>query len=152
MESIRRGVFETNSSSTHSITMCSENDYDRWKKGELLYNRWNEEFKTKEQILEDAKKTREEYLEKQKNGETLYYFEEKYIKAETDEDLMKILYNEDDEDDNDWYTYERYWDYITCGYETFKVDYTTKNGEKIISFGYYGYDGQEEDNEDKRNI
>ena len=26
---IRRGVFETNSSSVHSLTMCMESDYDR---------------------------------------------------------------------------------------------------------------------------
>ena len=31
---IRRGVFETNSSSTHSITMCMKSDYDRWSNGE----------------------------------------------------------------------------------------------------------------------
>lgn len=26
---IRRGVYETNSSSCHSLTMCMESDYDR---------------------------------------------------------------------------------------------------------------------------
>ena len=34
---IRRGVFETNSSSTHSITLMMKKDYDRWQKGEDLY-------------------------------------------------------------------------------------------------------------------
>lgn len=34
---IRRGVFETNSSSVHSITMCTRSDFDRWKDGELLF-------------------------------------------------------------------------------------------------------------------
>ena len=29
---IRRGVFETNSSSTHSITMCSNKEYEKWEK------------------------------------------------------------------------------------------------------------------------
>lgn len=37
---IRRGVFETNSSSCHSITMCTQSDYDRWKNGELIYDYW----------------------------------------------------------------------------------------------------------------
>lgn len=32
---IRCGVFETNSSSCHSITMCMKSDYDRWEKDEL---------------------------------------------------------------------------------------------------------------------
>ena len=32
---IRQGVFETNSSSEHSIAIVSKNDFERWKKGEL---------------------------------------------------------------------------------------------------------------------
>lgn len=32
---IRRGVYETNSSSTHSITMCSEKEYDEFEKGNI---------------------------------------------------------------------------------------------------------------------
>jgi len=30
---IRRSVFETNSSSTHSITMCSNTDFEKWENG-----------------------------------------------------------------------------------------------------------------------
>lgn len=30
------------------------------------------------------------------------------------------------------------WDYI--GYETFEREYTTKSGETIHAFGYYGHD------------
>ena len=33
---IRQGVFETNSSSEHSIAVVAYSDYDRWKKGELV--------------------------------------------------------------------------------------------------------------------
>lgn len=33
---IRQGVFETNSSSEHSIAIVAYNDYERWKKGELV--------------------------------------------------------------------------------------------------------------------
>lgn len=33
---IRRGVFETNSSSVHSLTLCMESDYDRWDKDGLF--------------------------------------------------------------------------------------------------------------------
>lgn len=38
---IRRGVFETNSSSTHSITMCTSSDYNKWENGELVWDRWD---------------------------------------------------------------------------------------------------------------
>lgn len=41
---VRRGVFETNSSSVHSITMCSKSDYDKWVAGELIYARWRDEL------------------------------------------------------------------------------------------------------------
>ena len=37
---VRKGVFETNSSSVHSITMCSASDFDKWENGELVYDRW----------------------------------------------------------------------------------------------------------------
>ena len=44
MKTIRNGMFETNSSSVHTITMCSGSDYDKWEKGELVYDRWREEL------------------------------------------------------------------------------------------------------------
>ena len=42
MKQIRRNVFETNSSSTHSITMCMKSDYDKWVAGELAWDRWGD--------------------------------------------------------------------------------------------------------------
>lgn len=33
---IRRGIFETNSSSEHSLTLMNRNDYYKWKNGEML--------------------------------------------------------------------------------------------------------------------
>lgn len=41
MISIRRNVFETNSSSTHSICICTEEDYKKWKEGEKLWYYWS---------------------------------------------------------------------------------------------------------------
>ena len=41
---IRRGVFETNSSSTHSLTMCTESDFEKWLNGELVWSRWNDKL------------------------------------------------------------------------------------------------------------
>ncbi len=35
---IRRSLFETNSSSIHSLTMCSDSDYEKWKSGEYIYD------------------------------------------------------------------------------------------------------------------
>lgn len=35
LRQIRRGVFETNSSSVHSLTITSKEEFERFKKGEL---------------------------------------------------------------------------------------------------------------------
>ena len=44
MIQIRRNLFETNSSSTHSITMCTKLDYQKWSLGELVYNMSSKKF------------------------------------------------------------------------------------------------------------
>ena len=54
---VRRGVFETNSSSTHSITMCMKSDYDKWVAGELVFDRYAEELV---EITPDVKKFMED--------------------------------------------------------------------------------------------
>ena len=61
---IRRGVFETNSSSTHSLTIVSQEDYDKWGNGEMLIHKWEGRLVNKEDIPEDRKyyyKTYDEY-------------------------------------------------------------------------------------------
>lgn len=50
---IRNGVFETNSSSTHSLTMCSAEEYERWKKGELLFKTWSDTFVEKTSLTQE---------------------------------------------------------------------------------------------------
>lgn len=51
MKQVRHSVFETNSSSTHSITICTEDEYEKFKRGELMYDRWNEELLPKSTSL-----------------------------------------------------------------------------------------------------
>lgn len=44
-QTIRNNVFETNSSATHSLVICSKEEYDAWERGETLIDRWkNYEF------------------------------------------------------------------------------------------------------------
>ena len=33
---IRKGTFETNSSSVHSFVMCNKSDYDKWEQGKVF--------------------------------------------------------------------------------------------------------------------
>lgn len=38
MKQIRIGVFETNSSSTHTLVVCTDEELEKWEKGEMVYN------------------------------------------------------------------------------------------------------------------
>ena len=44
MKQVRRCVFETNSSSTHSITFCTEKEFEDFKNGKLLWDIDDEEL------------------------------------------------------------------------------------------------------------
>lgn len=59
---IRRGLFETNSSSVHSLVMVSGNDFEKWKNGELVYDRMRDKLipVTDEEYLEWKKENEEE--------------------------------------------------------------------------------------------
>lgn len=41
---IRLGVFETNSSSTHTLTICSEKDFDLWVEGVYVLDTWADQL------------------------------------------------------------------------------------------------------------
>lgn len=58
---VRRGLFETNSSSVHSMTMCSESDFEKWKKGELVFDNYAEALIP---VTDDLK----EYIKSEDNG------------------------------------------------------------------------------------
>ena len=128
---IRRGVFETNSSSVHSLTMCMKSDYDRWESGNLFlftgsgwcYPDYNEPEK-------NHFYTREEAIAFEKTN--------KYGSEDTDwtdeYTVNEILH------ENEFYDYDYFWDEYCEGYETFENTMTTTNGEEVVSFGYYGHD------------
>ena len=120
---IRRGVFETNSSSVHSITMCSDDEYSKWNSGELYIERYNGNFKTRNEIIDELKSEK-----KYKSNELEY----DYVNWEEEDEVSKLI------KENDYLTQEEYWDNID--YETFDDAYETKNGEIIHAFGYFGMD------------
>lgn len=65
---VRRGVFETNSSSTHSLTMCSEEEFESWKRGEVLFQEYgNENFISANKLSEHDKKMAQEDYEENKD-------------------------------------------------------------------------------------
>lgn len=142
MLQIRKNVFETNSSSTHSITMCSQDEYDAWMKGDVLLNEgwWGKdnesEFKDKKFV---TRAEAEDIIRKDP-----FYNEEKDgdLSKVSDNDLAKVHYDCETESyvglDYGFYTFENYMgnEYL----EWFKEEYTTSSGETVVAFGLYGYD------------
>ncbi len=45
---IRQGVFETNSSSTHCLCICTEEEYEKFIKGELVWELYTNKLVTPE--------------------------------------------------------------------------------------------------------
>ena len=111
MIQIRKNVFETNSSSTHSMVMCVDSDYDKWVKGDVYYCNWS----IKDAGFESGKF---------------------YSKAEVEEYFKG---REDERDIYDLCTYDEFCDteYLEIEEDT----YTTPGGETVHAVCKYGYDG-----------
>lgn len=118
MKVIRLGTFETNSSSTHTMVIMSEEEYDKWENGEILRYMWDDKFITKE----ESEKIIRELAEK--------YAKENNIPIE-DVDIDEVIYDEDIA-----YTLEDFDDRMDL--ESDCETYTTKNGEKIVIRCWYG--------------
>lgn len=102
MIQIRQSLFETNSSSTHSLTMCTDSDFQKWKDGNLIFD----------------------------------YYDEVLIPV-TDEIRKEI--DEEGDTEGRYYTYDDF-NNGRLEYETFEQEFKTPGGEKVIGFGYFGYD------------
>lgn len=87
---IRQGVFETNSSSCHSLTVCDIEDYELWEDGIYLFNENKQEFVnirglSKEEISNLKKKRRlltcNEYIDKYIKN---FHYEERFRNGKTE--------------------------------------------------------------------
>jgi hypothetical protein len=110
MKQIRIGVFETNSSSTHSLTVLSKEDYDKWVTGKVYVSLKDEVYYSKEEI------------EKEFSDQITKWYDG----------------NVDDFIAGEFLTYQKH---LNTDMETFETKYTTKNGDEIMIFGKYGYNG-----------
>lgn len=124
MLQIRKNVFETNSSSTHSITMCSKDDYDRWANGEAYLNKgwWSKD--------NESEHKNNKFVTRDEATDILNH--DKYFDGipedVSDEELAEHkIYTIDEYSEND------------C-LEWFEDSYTTDSGETVIAFGLFGYD------------
>lgn len=127
---IRRGVFETNSSSTHSLTMMLKKDYERWERENLLLYtgsgwRWNDKNIAPQN---NNLYTKEEVIDFIKSGK---YYQETDFSTMSDEELRKYFKEADFE----------YSDDINDELESFYEEFTTPSGDTVVAFGEYGYEG-----------
>lgn len=119
---VRRGVFETNSSSVHSLTMCSGEEYKKWENGEVLYWEDKNKFGTREEIIEEMKNMK------------WYDGTPRYEEVDWEnEDVVDEIFS-----DERIKTCEKYFE--NDWYETYEEVYTTQNGEEVVAFGYYRHD------------
>lgn len=155
MKTIRHNVFETNSSSTHSLTIVPEEEFEKFKNCDLLLDYCafvsaEDEYKNVMENLESCENNMsDDYRATYKTELTFEKFKEVLSKLcysdlsyyhregarediKTHYDAVKAALGED------------IVTYRTMGgeeYETFERHYTTKSGDKIVAFGYYGYNG-----------
>lgn len=138
MKQIRNGVFETNSSSTHSLTMCTEEEFDKWKKGELLFDSWNDCFVENRTISEQEKEGAKQHYNDLKG---LYWKDWEQLSEQEIETwynkYLQVSHRDCNYDGTQTY---KEWseDY---NLSNFIQHYTSPSGDKIVCFGKFGYDG-----------
>lgn len=136
MKQIRRGVFETNSSNMHALTVCSKEEFDAWENGDILFHKWNERFIDKNLINVFSEDEIIAYYNKKKE---MFWKDWEQL---TDDEKMKFT-SEFEEVFDQSYDYKTLRQYIDDCYPLnyYSESYKTKSGDEIVIFGYYGYDG-----------
>lgn len=158
---IRAGVFETNSSSVHSVTICTQEEYEGWEDDRYYYNNVDKTFSPvddyRQKQIEKMNKVRKSksFKDCAKNSyeKNMNKFSQPWnsLSAELKEEWYnqywrtnecKAIFDLEDEDrdDEEHMTRAMYNNNYVRVYDTFKQEYQTPNGEQIVVFGYWGYD------------
>ena len=137
---VRYGVFESNSSSTHSLTITTKEMFDKWKNGEVLFNPWTEEFVDVESMKHTF--TLDDVMDFYDERRDRYWKSwEQLSSSEKQEWVNKYKDELEDEYDEDLYTYEGYNDRFGYDYELFERGFVTPSNDRMVAFGHYGYMG-----------
>lgn len=131
MIKIRYNVFETNSSSVHSLIMTDEDMYKKLECGDLMISGYESDFKEEFITYEQAYKALKEMFKKYPELYTEYDIDDLDVcSRELIEEIM-------------WHTGVAYTleNYGGEEFEKFKDFYTSPSGDKIVAFGYFGRDG-----------
>ena len=128
MKQVRSNTFETNSSSTHSICMCTKDQYDSWasdwdslKADSVIYSNCEEKLVAVEEAVKYANRYHD-YVELSDILDTDFPKHDDAVDYMRDEGFMTC-------DDFDDYTEETYYE-----------EFVTPGGETVVAFGNYGWD------------
>ena len=119
MFKIRHGVFETNSSSVHSMIMCNDKEYEKLNNEELFIHPWNESFMTFDEAVCEYYK------------DCSAYDAEQFEQMSREEQVETLEENDVAYSLEGWLNNHEY-----C--ESFEQTYQTCSGEIIHAVGYYG--------------
>lgn len=153
MIQIRYGVFETNSSSTHSLCIVPKSDYKKWCNGTNEYyfvdSKYDNEFNKcfpdgigfgiySKDVVQDALDKYAKVHEENHKDDNWYCPVDTHILEYSDD--YDIMYKRRDArlydlciyTSDDWHEY-------TDELEEYYVPFTTPSGDKMVAFGAYGY-------------
>ena len=139
MIQIRSGVFETNSSSTHSLTMCTQEEFDKWKRGEMWFDIDYERLIKREIAIElDEEASKAYYISTHPNG--CFYKTWEELSEEQIEQWHKNYLDAQRRKAEGSYEYQTYDQWCReYDLEKFEQHYTSPSGDKIVAFGKFGY-------------
>lgn len=136
---IRRAIFESNSSTTHTLVICSEKEFNDWTNGKTLLNGYRNKFiENREMNDEEKEEAVKDYYDR---FQRTHKYTKKYEELTSEEKAELYKEAQDNgyfEVDEDYKSYKQWNDdeYL----ETFEYHYTTEHGDKIVAFGKYGND------------
>lgn len=133
MIQIRYGIFETNSSSTHSLYFANDKEWNEFYNGQTLLNVCNGNFISWEDAIKDV-------IEAEKENVYNPPFWNEDEKKQYSEEEFRALSQE--EQYKGWLRYYDYRTYDDMGIERefYKEEYTTEHGDHIHVFGEFGHD------------
>ena len=144
MKQIRCNVFETNSSSTHTLAICTEDEYKKWQEGKMLFNKWNETFI--KNSINITKQDRVEAEERYNTYKGKYYKDwSELTEAERDEYIYNYIAQQRRQEkslsfEEDGLTYQEFMQNCNNdGLETETSHYTSPSGDKLVITCAYGY-------------
>lgn len=146
---VRQGVFETNSSSTHTLTICSKEDYEDWERGDKFWldNDWgklqtNKSFVTPEELEELTEKYNEDEQKRIDAGDKFAKIldMDKVLNERRDYDSWEDSYWDTERSALEAYTMDD-WYQRNGDLETYERTFTSPSGDEMVAFGAFGYDG-----------